>query len=624
MKRILFSLLLAFSAFFANAADITISTQFITTQTWTANNRYILTAGFHYVASGNTLTIKAGTVVMSNGGNLIITRGAKIIANGTATSPIVFTSSKPAGQRAPQDWGGIVILGKAPINEPGGVKLAEGGLDSQLGLYGGTAPLDNSGSLKYCRIEFAGVPFQPNNETNGLTLCGVGSKTVISYVQVSYGGDDSFEWFGGTVNGNHLIAYKGLDDDFDTDLGWSGHVQYALGVRDSSIADISGSNGFESDNDATGTTNAPFTSAQFSNVTLLGPIHYAGGAYNANYKRGAHLRRNTKQDIYNSLIVGWPTGLFVDGTSSGSAIGSFITGGELNVENNFFAGNEVLVTGVAEATPTWLTNGANTTLTNPTDVALVNPYATTANPDFRLTSTSPAISGASFSELVTGNTTGFAAVAYRGAFNKGAYGAGDWSDCWASFDPQNEDYSTGNFNYTMPTISISPATTITLGNSFTANASNGGSYTVEWYKSTSTFVPVAVGTTGTPFTPGVKGTYYARLVSDRGCATAKTGALKVVAAFTDGGEQSSLTSSNVTVFPNPTTGAFTVNMEIPEGINTAKVTLLDMTGRVLSTQTVEVTEGLNQVKMNVENQTGIFILQIQANEQITTHKVVIN
>ncbi|MGH7601813.1 MAG: T9SS C-terminal target domain-containing protein, partial [bacterium] len=209
------------------AANIVVSGNITTNTTWTSNNTYLLN-GFVYVKAGATLTIEPGTVIYgdkASKGALIIEQGAKIIADGTAAQPIVFTSALPAGQRSYGDWGGLILCGRAPINVPGGTATIEGGVGS---IYGGTDPADNSGTLRYVRLEFPGIAFQPNSEINGLTLGGVGSGTIIDYVQVSYSGDDGFEFFGGTVNAKHLISLRTLDDDFDTDFGYSGKVQYAV------------------------------------------------------------------------------------------------------------------------------------------------------------------------------------------------------------------------------------------------------------------------------------------------------------------------------------------------------------------------------------------------------------
>ena len=126
----------------------------------------------------------------------------------------------------------MIILGNARVNKNPSVIEGE-----NITTFGGDNNSDNSGILKYVRIEFAGIPFETDKEINGLTLAGVGSNTIIDYVQVSHSGDDSFEWFGGTVNASHLIAYSGVDDDFDSDNGYSGLVQYGLALRNPVIAD---------------------------------------------------------------------------------------------------------------------------------------------------------------------------------------------------------------------------------------------------------------------------------------------------------------------------------------------------------------------------------------------------
>ena len=172
-------------------------------------------------------------------------------ALGQKGNPIIFTSNRPAGQRNSGDWGGVLILGRAPVNkvEP----LIEGGIIG--GSYGGTDPNDNSGVFRYVRIEYPGYRFQLNNEVNGLTMGGVGRGTEIHHVQVSYSDDDSYEWFGGTVDAKYLVALGGTDDEFDTDFGWKGNLQFGFGLRDQNRWDPTGqSNGFESDNDGSATS----------------------------------------------------------------------------------------------------------------------------------------------------------------------------------------------------------------------------------------------------------------------------------------------------------------------------------------------------------------------------------
>ncbi|MDR1667208.1 MAG: hypothetical protein LBS03_05910, partial [Bacteroidales bacterium] len=241
--------------------------------------------GWVYVCNGATLTIEKGTVIKGDRDTkaaLVVEPGGKVIAEGTRDEPIVFTSAQAKGSRKPGDWGGLIICGRATNN--GGAKIIEGGPRT---TYGGSNDADNSGVYRYIRVEFAGYPFKTDQEINGITLGSVGSGTTFDHVQVSYSNDDSFEWFGGAVNAKYLIAYKGWDDDFDTDNGFSGKLQFLLGVRDPKIADQSNSNGFESDNNSDGGTNEPFTNAVFSNVTLVGPLGQAADfANNTDYING--------------------------------------------------------------------------------------------------------------------------------------------------------------------------------------------------------------------------------------------------------------------------------------------------------------------------------------------------
>jgi hypothetical protein len=215
-----------------------------TNTTWTANNTYII-VGLVYVKEGVTLTIQPGTVIFGSNAypnsSLIVTKGAKLNAIGKVDSAIVFTSMYPKGSRNPGDWGGIILLGKAPYNGTSsasspvpnttGINYIEGiteinqasttGKSTEFGGGANPVPNDNSGTLKYVRIEFGGYIFAQNKEINGLTMGAVGNGTTIDFVQCSYINDDAFEWFGGNVNCSHLVSYRGVDDEWDTDNGFS-------------------------------------------------------------------------------------------------------------------------------------------------------------------------------------------------------------------------------------------------------------------------------------------------------------------------------------------------------------------------------------------------------------------
>lgn len=408
--------------------------------------------GLVYVTNGAILTIEPGTKIVGEKGKqggLVITRSCKIIADGTFDKPIVFTSEEATPQRG--DWSGLVILGNAPTNSSfngvAGIGEIEGGINNSdgLGLYGtpatqGQNPADNSGILRFVRIEYAGYAFLPDKEINGLTFGGVGSSTVVDNVQVSYANDDSFEWFGGTVNCKHLISFKALDDDFDTDNGYSGKVQFGISLRDSSVADISKSEAFESDNDANGSSLLPQTSAIFSNMTVMGPKATLANTGNSLFVWGAQIRRNSSLSIFNSIIMGYPIGLFIDATK-GVPTDNNIPG-SLFVQNTIIAGcpkpvlysisgnsNTPLVANTTETITAWFNTASygNSILTNNSDVNLNAPFNYTA-PDFNPAAGSPAVAGADFTNPKL--ATGFTSVSY-----KGACALGDtWWKTWTKFN----------------------------------------------------------------------------------------------------------------------------------------------------------------------------------------------
>ena len=458
--------------------------------TWTADKIYKL-KGFVRVGndptvtdvpaknSGPTLTIQPGTVIYgekATKGTLIIQRGAKIIAEGTATSPIVFTSESAVGTKEPGDWGGLVICGRASNNQPGGVFELEGGYKAFSG--GGTSPdnADNSGSLKYVRIEYAGVPVNPNQEVNSLTLGAVGSETKIEYVMCTYGLDDSFEWFGGTVNAKYLIAYKGLDDDFDVDFGFSGFVQFGLGVRGATLADQSGSNGFEVDNNGQGSDAVPFTSGTFSNMTIIGPKATRETPISLQFQSAAQLRRNNKLKIHNSFFTGYPNGIFIDGANTaanaaanelvlknnvvagvdnwggngfGSA-GTVFTGAPANGANHpnaprgfrIGAGTGAFSNGIYTLTALTVKDKAaedwflesNAILSKWSDAGIDASIFGTINPKTTPNTGSSLLNGAVF----TGLPSFFSVVPHKGAF-----GTTNWAQGWAEWSPELKNYAKG-------------------------------------------------------------------------------------------------------------------------------------------------------------------------------------
>ncbi len=269
-------------------------------KTWTLK-------GYVYVTDGAKIIIQPGTKIVSDiaeKGALCIERGAQIIAEGTSTNPIVFTSGREDGQKSPGDWGGIVLLGRATTNRTSEPTI-EGGVGRP---YGGTNDNDNSGVLKYVRIEYAGIAALPNSEINALTLGGVGSGTIIENVQTIYANDDAFEFFGGTVNVKNLYAFATADDDFDFDFGYRGSVSNSIAKRDPQFVDNGDAgNGVECDNDGTGSQAQPFTHPKLSNMVLVGPNDVTSLP---NHNLGLRWRRATQFTITNSIIAGWMKGGF--------------------------------------------------------------------------------------------------------------------------------------------------------------------------------------------------------------------------------------------------------------------------------------------------------------------------
>jgi hypothetical protein len=434
---------------------------------WTKGNIYKLvgfvrlgadtTETFSATAATGNLTIEAGTTIIGDRATkatLIVQRGSKITAIGTADAPIVFTSERAAGQRESGDWGGLVICGRAVNNQSAGDKgiQLEG---SYKGWHGGSNDADNSGSLKYVRVEYAGVPINPNQEVNSFTFGSVGSGTSFEYLQASYGLDDSFEWFGGTVNGKYLIAYRGLDDDFDMDFGFRGNLQFIIGMRGATLADQSGSNGFEVDNDGQGSALTPFTAPVISNATLIGPKETNATSISPQFQNGMHLRRNNKIKVYNTLVTGYPNGIFIDGTNT-----------QDNAKGGDLVLNRVIIAGVAG----WGTGGfgEGTTVApngfSVRDVNTATPAAAitigtdkpsvwfAAQPGNKVLATyaglglsqsvfqavTPTFTLANGGTLATGGIvpTGFAAATFIGAF-----GSEDWTAKWSNFSPGTTDYS---------------------------------------------------------------------------------------------------------------------------------------------------------------------------------------
>jgi hypothetical protein len=288
---------------------------------------------------------------------------------------------------------------------------------------------------------------------------GVGSGTTLDYIEVYRSGDDAYEWFGGTVNAKHLIAIGTTDDDFDTDNGYTGKIQFGLAQRAQVIADFSGSNGFESDNDASGSNNQPQTKAVFSNMTIIGPalgVIASGGSLsgiNANFQHAAQIRRNSAISIANSLFTNYIEGIYIDESTvatPGATTTNYTNGSIVFTDNIIYncnaKGNEVkgqskaLFEADIRSKNTFdATKSVIDLLTDPLKYGLdfkASGNANSGTPNFTVKAGSAAASGAVFTNTKLADAF-FEKVTYRGAF-----GNTDWSAGWAKYDPQNMAYTT--------------------------------------------------------------------------------------------------------------------------------------------------------------------------------------
>lgn len=298
-------------------------------RTLAAGKDYLL-KGLVQVKAGVTLTIDKGVTLKGDSASkaiLLIEPGATIMAEGTADEPIVFTSQAAEGSRRAGDWGGLVILGNAPVNFPGGKGNIEGILSTAGGTqYGGSDVNDSSGKLRYVRVEYAGVVLSQDNEVNGITFGGVGRGTVVDHIQVRHALDDCFEFFGGTVDAKYLICQYNQDDGFDFDNGYAGRLQFLVLQQDP--VHPGEDNGIESDNDAMGSTNAPFTNPQVYNATLVGK-----NADPDSTQYGMLIRRNSRGTYRNMLVQGFESALDIrDATTKVNADSTALT-----IRNSIFA-----------------------------------------------------------------------------------------------------------------------------------------------------------------------------------------------------------------------------------------------------------------------------------------------
>ena len=593
------------------APTATVTGTLTASQTWTAP---VLLQGPVYVSNNAVITIQPGVIVHASkavaGSALIISKGSQLIANGTSTAPIVFTSDQAPGARALGDWGGVILLGSAALNYTNGINNVEGLPVSTLSEFGGgNTPNnnDNSGSLQYVRIEYGGYVYQPNKEINGLTMGAVGKGTTIRYVQCSFTNDDGFEWFGGNVDAKYLISYRNLDDDFDTDNGYSGKVQFGLIVRDPNLADnpaVSTSEGFESDNDANGTTANPFTSAIFSNITMVGPLR--GSVTNtvaSGYRRGARLRRSTQLKIYNSVFTDVLRGVHIDGTNCETYAGN----GSLKFKHNVIAGMQsraveqnttnTFATNASVTTVAWLNNNANDSINSSSPSftnIMVNPYNYTSA-DYRPASGSILLSGASFTDAVLSAET-------------------------ASF-------TSNNLVAGIPsTLCISNGTTVTSG-TFVATTTLSNNYCgLSWIVPSS--VTISSSTAINPsFTVSTLGTFTITLqLTDANGTQSVPQTITTTSCVGASVKEISNNIGNINVYPNPSNEKVNVSVYAVNNSN-LNVQLFDITGKLIATPVSNhnLSIGDNNISISTkELNNGIYFVTLTNEFGKETVKLVVN
>jgi hypothetical protein len=389
------------------------------TESWVNTNYYVL-RGAVFVEDGATLNIAAGTRIIGESGSvgtLVVLQGGRLNAIGTAQAPILFTSDQPIGQRGRGDWGGLIINGRAPVNLEGGQGEGEG----DTGVYGGTNPNDNSGVLRYVRVEFSGIEFSPDNELNGIAFQGVGRGTTVDHVQAHMSRDDAVEFFGGTVDMKHAVLSNAADDSLDWTFGWTGRAQFIAVTQRGDDAD----NGIEADNSEFNNNALPRANPQLYNLTLCGdPDTNEGGES----PRAANIRRGTAFTIRNFLVTGFKTVGFQISDTNTSA----------QVDN----GTSQMGAGVAWGMPTNMHASVMTYITSgrfPNVRVGVDPGLSTAAcsnhaaPNFQPSSLA-SLAGGQLAPIQPPNDGFFEAVTFIGAVPPAP--APNWMDGWTSF-PQN-------------------------------------------------------------------------------------------------------------------------------------------------------------------------------------------
>ena len=396
--------------------------------TWNSDSYWVL-RGAVFIDSPARLTIDAGTEIFgefATNGTLIIARGARILADGTASSPIVFSSDQPIGERARADWGGLIINGSAPLNVPGGEGVGEG----DTGTFGGTDEEDDSGHLKYVRVEFAGTEFSPDNELNGIAFQGVGSGTEVDHVMVKYNKDDGLEFFGGTVAVKHVVLQGIADDSVDWTDGWTGKGQFIIVMQSGDDAD----QGIEADNNGDNNNLTPRSNPTLYNLTLIGDPDTDQGSES---DIGMLLREGTAATIRNFIVLGFKeASVDVDHTATFDEVDN----GSLTFGSGIIHGNCVVRgcdaqfrtdsddVAASMTTQEIVTGSSNVSFVDP---LLADPYDL-SDPDYRPAATSPALNGA-VAPTMPPNDGFFDTANFIGAVGPAGGGQDTWWQGWTDF-----------------------------------------------------------------------------------------------------------------------------------------------------------------------------------------------
>ena len=396
------------------------------TVTWKSDKEYIID-GLVFVNDGQILNIEPGTVIKGKSvqsgfqpSALVVARGGKIIAKGTSDDPIIFTSEQddPVGSlplSAKGLWGGVIILGNALVNVPGGEEFIEGiPISEPRGIYGGNNEDDNSGIFSFVSIRHAGIDIGEENEINGLTLGGVGKKTQIDHVEVISSGDDGFEFFGGNVSCKNLIAAFCRDDAFDFDQGYSGKLQFILGIKDDNEGDCIAEHsdqyymrGFK-----------PEGAPVIYNATFIGNETTVNNALIRLYDNGAGIYRN-------SLFLKSSVGIEIEYKTGESSYAQFERK-RILVENNIFYGISVnnLTEMINVIPPSMDAETRNTIIQQyftTSENIIQNPGVLFSEKPFQLLPSSTI-----FGNMAESDSPWFDHVSFKGAF-----GSRNWAEGWS-------------------------------------------------------------------------------------------------------------------------------------------------------------------------------------------------